>query len=189
MHTSVRSGRPADSSTGFLALAQLPVIILLSLKSPLPLPVFLPSLSYEHYNFLHRWTGRVLFLSVTVHGGMWLNQFITTDQYDQVWAEKTKRGMIAYGLMGGIVITSLKPVRRICYQLFWIAQYVQTFASLQRAFRLPPQRVPVRGILCRRVVPHALQPPLDLPMCCHLRIRVSRGDSVPVLPHAPQPGA
>jgi ferric-chelate reductase len=156
MHTSATVGHLADSAVGFLALAQLPVIILLSLKTPLPLPVFLPSLSYEHYNFLHRWAGRVLFLSVTVHGGMWLNQFITTDQYDQVWAEKTKRGMIAYGLMGGIVITSLKPVRQICYQLFWIAQCVRLFTSISRAFRLPPQRMPLRRLLRRGVVPHAL---------------------------------
>jgi ferric-chelate reductase len=107
---------------GFIALAQLPLIILLSLKSPLPIPIYLPTLSYTSYNFLHRWTGRTLFLTVTVHGGMWLNQFITTNQMDQVWAEKTKRGMIAYGLMGGVVLTSLKPVRRYCYQVFWVAQ-------------------------------------------------------------------
>ncbi|KAK1924119.1 putative ferric reductase transmembrane component [Papiliotrema laurentii] len=109
---------------GFIAVAQLPLIVLLSLKSPLPLPIFLPTLSYEHYNFLHRWAGRTLFLLVTVHGAMWLHQFISTDQWDQVWADKTKRGMIAYGLMCGIVLTSLKPVRRVCYQLFWAAHLV-----------------------------------------------------------------
>jgi hypothetical protein len=86
--------------------------------------------------------------------------------------------MIAYGLMGGIVITSLKPVRRICYQLFWIAQCIHLFASLRRAFRSPSQCLPFRRILRRGVVPHALQPPLDLPMCSHLRIRVSRESPV-----------
>ncbi|ORY32518.1 putative ferric reductase transmembrane component [Naematelia encephala] len=118
---------------GFIALAQLPLVILLSLKSPLPLPIFLPRLSYEHYNFLHRWVGRTLFITATVHGGMWLNQFIKTDQWDQVWAEKSKRGMLAYGLMGGVVITSLKPIRRLCYQLFWIAHlslFIGFFAAI-----------------------------------------------------------
>ncbi|WVQ72614.1 hypothetical protein IAR50_002172 [Cryptococcus sp. DSM 104548] len=118
---------------GFLALAQLPVILLLSLKSPLPLPIFLPSLSYEHYNFLHRWAGRTLFLSVSVHGGMWINQFVTTDQYDQLSADKSKRGMVAYGMMCMVVLTSLKPVRRRCYQLFWMAHvlfFVGFFAAI-----------------------------------------------------------
>ncbi|WWC89453.1 uncharacterized protein L201_004377 [Kwoniella dendrophila CBS 6074] len=118
---------------GFIALAQLPVIILLSLKSPLPLPVFLPSLSYEHYNFLHRWTGRTLFITATVHGGMWINQFIKNNEMDQINAEKSRRGILAYALMGMVVIASLKPVRRKCYQLFWIAHvmfFVGFFAAI-----------------------------------------------------------
>lgn len=110
--------------SGFVALSQLPPIVLLSLKSPLPLPMFLPTLSYEHYNFLHRYAGRTLFLLVTVHGAMWINQFRTTNQMDQVWSEKSKRGMIAYGLMCGVVLTSLKPVRRMCYQVFWLSHLV-----------------------------------------------------------------
>lgn len=109
---------------GFLALSQLPLIVLLSLKSPLPLPIFVPSLSYEHYNFLHRWTGRTLFLSATVHGAMWIHQFLVTDQHDQITAAKSKRGILAYALMGMVVITSLRPIRRKCYQLFWMAQLV-----------------------------------------------------------------
>lgn len=107
---------------GFIALAQLPVVILLSLKSPLPLPVFLPSLSYEHYNFLHRWAGRTTWLAATVHGAMWLHQFITTNQMSQIQTDKTKRGLVSYAMLCMLVITSLKPVRRLCYQLFWCAQ-------------------------------------------------------------------
>ncbi|ORX36798.1 hypothetical protein BD324DRAFT_627198 [Kockovaella imperatae] len=113
--------RNNSNRAGFIGVATLPVIFLLSLKSPLPLPVFLPSLSYENYNFLHRWAGRVLFLCISVHGGLWCNQFISTGQWDQMTATKTVRGLLSYGLLGGIVITSLKPVRRMCYQLFWIA--------------------------------------------------------------------
>ncbi|WVQ82201.1 hypothetical protein IAT38_004329 [Cryptococcus sp. DSM 104549] len=118
---------------GFLALAQLPLIILLTMKSPLPLPIFLPSLSYEHYNFLHRWTGRTMFVSATVHGGMWINQFLRYNEHDQISAAKTKRGILAYALMGMVVITSLKPVRRKCYQLFWMAHvmfFTGFFAAL-----------------------------------------------------------
>lgn len=112
---------------GFIALAQLPLIFLLALKSPLPLQIYLPTLSYTHYNFLHRWAGRTMFLCVTVHGGIWLNQFIYYGEWDEVWADKTTRGMLAYGLMGMMVLTSLKPFRRRFYQVFWIVQWVLPF--------------------------------------------------------------
>lgn len=111
-----------SNRAGFIAVASLPLIILLSIKSPLPLPVFLPSLSYEHYNFLHRWAGRIMWLATTVHGSLWINQFISTKQWNQLTAEKTVLGCISYAMMCMVVITSLKPVRRKFYQLFWIAQ-------------------------------------------------------------------
>ncbi|KAL1413525.1 hypothetical protein Q8F55_001299 [Vanrija albida] len=110
-----------SNRAGFIAVASLPLIILLSVKSPFPLPVFLPSLSYEHYNFLHRWAGRTMWLASTVHGSLWLHQFISTKQWSQVKAEKTVLGCISYAMMCMVVITSLKPVRRKFYQLFWIA--------------------------------------------------------------------
>lgn len=104
---------------GFLAVAQLPVVFLFSMKSPLPLPVFLPSLSYEHYNFIHRWAGRTTWLAATVHGALWLNQFIEVDS-PELHKAKVKRGLISYGFLCMVVITSLKPVRRKFYQLFWL---------------------------------------------------------------------
>lgn len=111
-----------SNRAGYLALAQLPVVMLLSLKSPLPVPAFLPSLSYEHYNFLHRWAGRSIWLAVTVHMAAWLNQFISTGQWDQVWQTKSIRGMIAYAMLCMVALTSVKPFRRRFYQIFWIAQ-------------------------------------------------------------------
>lgn len=118
---------------GFLALAQLPLVLVLSIKSPLPLPVFLPSLSYEHYNFLHRWVGRILFLCATIHGGIWVQQFRQYEEWDQLSSTKAVRGLLSYGLLIGIVVTSLKPVRRMWYQLFWtahIALFTGFFAAI-----------------------------------------------------------
>ncbi|GMK59551.1 hypothetical protein CspeluHIS016_0801570 [Cutaneotrichosporon spelunceum] len=122
-----------SNRAGYLALAHLPLLILLAIKTPLPLPVFLPSLSYEHYNFLHRWAGRSVWLAVTVHMSCWLNQFISTGQWDQVWKSKTVRGMIAYAMLCMVAITSIKPVRRRFYQVFWtahIAFFVGFFAAV-----------------------------------------------------------
>ncbi|BEJ12085.1 hypothetical protein CspHIS471_0205450 [Cutaneotrichosporon sp. HIS471] len=113
-----------SNRAGYLALAHLPLLILLAIKTPLPVPVFLPSLSYEHYNFLHRWAGRSVWLAATVHMSCWLNQYISTGQWDQVWKSKTVRGMIAYGMLCMVAITSLKPVRRRFYQVFWAAHVV-----------------------------------------------------------------
>lgn len=107
---------------GYIAVAQLPVILLLSLKSPLPIPVFLPSLSYEHYNFLHRWAGRTLWLAATVHMSIYITQWRERGQTDQIWKSKSVRGYIAYSMMCMVVLTSLKPLRRRFYQVFWGAQ-------------------------------------------------------------------
>lgn len=111
-----------SNRAGYLALAHLPLIILLALKTPIPVPIFLPSLSYEHYNFLHRWAGRSIWLAATVHMSCWLNQYISAGQWDQVWGSKSVRGMIAYSMLCMVAVTSLQPVRRRFYQVFWAAQ-------------------------------------------------------------------
>lgn len=127
---------------GFIALAQLPVVVLMSMKSPLPLPVFLPSLSYEHYNFIHRWAGRTTWLAATVHGSMWIHYFLTTPgQEKQLSTDKAKRGLVSYAMLCMLVVTSLKPVRRLCYQLFWAAHimfFVGFFAAI--AYHTPYSR-------------------------------------------------
>ncbi|CAK9785416.1 hypothetical protein CC85DRAFT_272649 [Cutaneotrichosporon oleaginosum] len=122
-----------SNRAGYLALAHLPLLILLALKTPLPLPVFLPSLSYEHYNFLHRWAGRSVWLAATVHMACWLNQYISTGQWDQVWKSKSVRGMVAYAMLCMVAVTSIKPVRRRYYQIFWASHvifFVGFFAGL-----------------------------------------------------------
>ncbi|KAK4686131.1 hypothetical protein P7C73_g4004, partial [Tremellales sp. Uapishka_1] len=189
---------------GFIALAQLPLIILLSLKSPLPIPVFLPTLSYTHYNFLHRWAGRTMFVCATVHGGMWLNQFRAAGEYDQVWATKSVRGMVAYGLLCMVVLTSLKPIRRMFYQVFIMAHIlfmVGFFAAI--SYHTPystPWVIPCAAIyaydlfvrLCRYRIKDATLVPIDetltmihIPDCDagwlptqHVHIRVLRGSGV-----------
>jgi ferric-chelate reductase len=113
-----------SNRAGFLAIAQLPVIVLLSLKSPLPLPVLLPSLSYEHYNFLHRWAGRTCWLAATVHGSLWINQYIRQDMMHLLKGDKAVRGMVTYAMLCMVVLTSLKPMRRRFYQVFWAAHVV-----------------------------------------------------------------
>lgn len=107
---------------GYIAVAQLPVLILMSLKSPLPIPVFVPSLSYEHYNFLHRWVGRTIWLAVTVHMSIYITQWRQAGETSQIWQSKSIRGYIAYAMMCMVVLTSLKPLRRKFYQVFWAAQ-------------------------------------------------------------------
>ncbi|KIY45553.1 hypothetical protein FISHEDRAFT_66860 [Fistulina hepatica ATCC 64428] len=111
--------RSNSNRAGFMAIAQLtPVFLFATKNSPLAL---LFGISYDKVNFLHRWTSRSLFLCVLVHGSLWINNRI---QYNLpiLGQQKETSGIAAFGVLGGLVLTSLRPVRRWFYNsVFWTA--------------------------------------------------------------------
>ncbi len=107
---------------GFLALAQLTPLFVLVLPSS-PILFLLPSISSSlHLNIFHRWAGRLVFLFATVHGGLWVNQFLTTNQASQIDTDKVKRGFAAWVLLLSLAVTSIGPIRKRAYNLFWTLQ-------------------------------------------------------------------
>lgn len=105
----------SPNRAGFIALAQLPFIFLFACKNSI-LSVLL-GLGYEKVNFLHRWAGRILFFSITIHGGLWINNDRTAGT-PIIGSAKETLGVAAYGLLGTIFLTSLPPVRKHAYQMF-----------------------------------------------------------------------
>ncbi|KAG8935915.1 hypothetical protein FRC02_005670 [Tulasnella sp. 418] len=103
---------------GFLSLAQLPFIFIFGLKAS---PVtFLLGRGYEKLNFIHRWAGRMLLLTATVHGSLWIRNRIKSGQADRFRTQnKEKEGLAAYTLLCLIVLASLRPVRRVAYNFFF----------------------------------------------------------------------
>ena len=121
--------------TGFIACAQLPLIFLLAGKNNVI--GLLVGASYERLNWLHRWTARVLFLTVTIHMGFW---FADWYRYDYIKVKLTtdpitQRGFAAWVIMLWIVISSMAPVRTWNYE-FFVVQHIVTFSGLIAAVYL-----------------------------------------------------
>jgi ferric-chelate reductase len=93
-----------------MALAQLTPTFLFAAKSN-------PLASYAGYNVLHRWAGRILFLSAMLHGTMWINQH---RRYGVAIIGEVKEtyGMAAFGTLCILVLSSIRWVRRWVYEVF-----------------------------------------------------------------------
>lgn len=121
--------------TGFVSLAQLPLIFLLAGKNNII--GFLIGSSYEKLNWLHRWTSRILFLTVTIHMGFW---FVGWARYDYILHKMkedklTQRGFSAWCILLWIVLSSFAPIRRWNYE-FFVVQHLITFAGFIAAVYL-----------------------------------------------------
>ena len=121
--------------TGFIACAQLPLIFLLAGKNNII--GLLVGVSYERLNWLHRWTARVLFLTVTIHMGFWFADWYRFDYIKVKLTEDpiTQRGFAAWIIMLWIVVSSVAPVRRWKYE-FFVVQHIVTFSGLIAAVYL-----------------------------------------------------
>jgi ferric-chelate reductase len=107
------------SRSGFLTLAQLSIVFLLATKNNVL--AVLMNRGWEKLNFLHRWAGRGVFLSATIHGALWINNHIRIAP-SALKGEKEMLGMSAYGVLCMIVLSSLRPVRFAAYQVFFVIQ-------------------------------------------------------------------
>jgi predicted ferric reductase len=114
--------------TGFVSIAQLPLIVLLAGKDNII--GMLMGVGYERLNWLHRWTARTLWLTATLHMGFWFRSWarynyittkLTTDPI-------TQRGFSAWCILTFVVITTIWPIRRLKYELFVITHLI-TFAG------------------------------------------------------------
>ncbi|KAJ9101116.1 hypothetical protein QFC21_003334 [Naganishia friedmannii] len=102
---------------GFLALAQLTPVILLSTKNN-PLGMLL-GLGYEKLNWAHRASGRLLWLTVTLHAGLWVDQYRRNGQLGVLKSTENKYGIAAYVMLCLLAVFSVRPVRRRFYEVFW----------------------------------------------------------------------
>ncbi|CAE6495235.1 unnamed protein product [Rhizoctonia solani] len=117
---------------GFMALSLLtPTFLFASKNSPAAL---LLGKGYEKLNWVHRWSGRLLFLMATIHGSLWINNRIRNGQDSLLRTGlKEREGQAAYGLLCMIVLLSLRPVRVYAYQFFYafhVLGYVAFFIMI-----------------------------------------------------------
>jgi ferric-chelate reductase len=103
-----------------MSLAQLPAIFLFASKNSI-VSFLCPGYGYEKLNFIHRWAGRGLFLSVVTHGGLWITQHLKYG-LPIIGPQQETSGVAALGVLCTIVLTSVLPVRRWFYQGFFVVQ-------------------------------------------------------------------
>ena len=109
---------------GFLALGQIPLIFLLSGKNNL-IGLFTGH-SYERLNYLHRWTARCLLITITIHLGYWLGNWIPYGYYrDDI---TTRSGLSAWAILIWIVMSSWAPLRNWRYE-FFVVQHLVSFIA------------------------------------------------------------
>ena len=121
--------------TGFIALSQLPLVVLLAGKNNI-IGVLIGS-SYERLSWLHRWTARILFLTVTIHMGFWFRSWA---RYNFIMHKLkqdliTQRGFAAWCILLWIILSSSAPVRRWSYELF-VVQHLLTLSGFLAAVYL-----------------------------------------------------
>ncbi len=114
--------------TGFMTICQIPLLFLLAGKNNII--GLLTGSSYERLNMLHRWAARCLLLTATLHMGYWFTDWARWDYISEKIKEDTitVKGLIAWGILVWIVVSSMSPIRGWNYELF-VIQHILSFAA------------------------------------------------------------
>lgn len=100
----------------------LPMVLVLALR-----PSLLPSTAYLHSVHLHKWISRLTVLVGIVHGGMYIVFYIKEHTVHKMFKPLNFLGVVAMLLMAAVAATSLKPVRRRAYCVFYGVHYVSAW--------------------------------------------------------------
>jgi predicted ferric reductase len=109
--------------SGFIAVCQMPLIVLLAGKRNII--GYFTGMGYERLSWFHRQTARALLFTVLIHMGYW---FTSWDRYDYIMVKiktdsLTQRGIAAGGVLLWLVISSFAPIRRLSYEVF-VVQHI-----------------------------------------------------------------
>ncbi len=111
---------------GWLAVAQVPLLILLAGKNNL-IGLF-TGVSYERLNVFHRWVARGLLLLATLHFGYQSYGWNECGLMQMEWSTDTcpPTGMAAYAILLWLNLSTLAPFRNFSYE-FFVIQHIITF--------------------------------------------------------------
>lgn len=126
--------------SGFIAVAQLPLIVLLAGKRNIV--GFFTGVGYERLSWLHRWVARSLLLTVLIHMGYWMTEWAKFD-YIGVKVKTdplTQRGIAAGSILAWLVVSSLAPIRALSYE-FFVVQHIISYIGFLVAvwFHVPAE--------------------------------------------------
>jgi len=102
----------------WISVTQVPLVYLLAGKVNI-ISIFFGS-SYIDLNWIHRWVSRTLFLTVTIHGGFFITEWVRADFFklELAMMPMVKYGIGLWSVLAWMTISSLVPLRRLCYEFF-----------------------------------------------------------------------
>ena len=111
----------------WISVTQVPLVYLLASKSSLIGCVI--GSSHERLNWLHRWVSRTLLVTVTVHGGFFMAEWVRADfvKLELEMMPMVKYGLGAWAILVWTFISSLSPLRRLAYE-FFVLQHIAAAA-------------------------------------------------------------
>ncbi|KAB5517520.1 hypothetical protein GE09DRAFT_978915 [Coniochaeta sp. 2T2.1] len=114
----------------WVTVMQVPLLYLLASKTSIL--GFLAGTSYERLNWFHRWVGRTMFVTATVHGFQFYTEYVKAELFQDM---VTMMPMIKYGLGAWAVllwtlVSSFAPFRHLAYELFVLQHIVSAVLFL-----------------------------------------------------------
>ena len=113
----------------WVSVTQIPFIYLLSCKfNPISL---LTGISYERFNWLHRWAARTVFLTIIVHWSFFFREWYLADfvAFELQLMPMVKYGFGAWGVITWMVLSGFGWFRNLNYELF-VIQHIAAAAVL-----------------------------------------------------------
>jgi predicted ferric reductase len=107
----------------WVTVTQVPLLYLLASKCNIV--GFLVGTSHERLNWLHRWVGRTMFVTASVHGWHFYDDWVRSDfvEYELQMMPMVKYGFGAWAVLLWTLVSGLAPFRRMAYELF-VLQHV-----------------------------------------------------------------
>jgi len=109
----------------WVTVMQVPLLYLLASKCSIL--GFLAGTSYERLNWFHRWVGRTMFVTATVHGFHFYTEYVRADVFQDMveMMPMIKYGLGAWALLLWTLVSSFAPFRHMAYELF-VLQHIVT---------------------------------------------------------------
>jgi predicted ferric reductase len=121
--------------SGFIAISQIPLIILLAGKRNII--GFFTGVGYERLSWLHRWAARALLFTVLIHMGFWMTEW---GKFDYIMVKiktdpLTQKGIAAGSVLAWLLVSSVAPIRGLSYEIF-VVQHIISFLGFLAAVYL-----------------------------------------------------
>ncbi|KAL1873473.1 hypothetical protein VTK73DRAFT_921 [Phialemonium thermophilum] len=102
----------------WVTVMQVPLLYLLATKANVL--GLLVGVSYERLNWFHRWVGRTMLVTASVHGWHFYAEYYKAGLVEDMieMMPMIKYGLGAWGILLWTLIVSFAPIRQRCYELF-----------------------------------------------------------------------